>query len=30
MMKISEQELQNMAPQILERKIRKYLGDIMK
>ncbi len=30
MMTISEQELQGMAPQILERKIKKYFGDIMK
>lgn len=30
MMTISEQELQNIAPQILEQKIKKYLGDIMK
>ncbi len=30
MMTISEQELQSMAPQILERKIKKYFGDIMK
>lgn len=30
MMTISEQELQSIAPQILEKKIKKYLGDIMK
>lgn len=30
MMTISEQELQSTAPQILEKKIKKYLGDIMK
>ena len=30
MMTISEQELQSIAPQILEQKIKKYLGDIMK
>ena len=29
MMTISEQELQSIAPQILEKKIKKYLGDIM-
>ena len=30
MMTISEQELQGMAPGILEKKIEKYFGDIMK
>lgn len=30
MMTISEQELQDMAPRILEQKIRKYFGDITK
>lgn len=30
MMTISEQELQSIAPQILEKKIKKYLGDVMK
>lgn len=30
MMTISEQELQSIAPQILEKKIKKYFGDIMK
>lgn len=29
MMTISEQELQGMAPGILEKKIEKYFGDIM-